>query len=174
MALVLLSLVTFFVFLSVYLFYRSETINRELVRAKRDLVYGQQEKKHLVDLVAKNAKAHEQFLTIRLQSVLSRADKEMMNQLIALEPLVKNYSLIFHEGMRKETQIKPMIKTLLDQVSNHAFSDLESCIVKQEPSTRRLWKQQTLSAYVALVESLLLYCEGQVQANIVKPLDRAS
>ena len=96
MALVLLSLVTFFVFLSVYLFYRSETINRELVRAKRDLVYGQQEKKHLVDLVAKNAKAHEQFLTIRLQSVLSRADKEMMNQLLALEPLVKNYSLIFH------------------------------------------------------------------------------
>ncbi|WP_448565727.1 hypothetical protein [Thalassotalea ganghwensis] len=157
-----LAILAIFVAVSVYFYFRAETLQRKLVEIKKETSSTKKENQLLADAIALIAKKNEEFIQFRLATLKERCQEgEVL--ILYLTPLAKNYAAIVRESLKGKGQTNKIIKKCFDAYDPTSFQKLSSFISKQGGHYKRMWNSNNLNGFMSLVEALLN--EAEKEAN---------
>lgn len=146
-----------FVAISVYFYFRSEKLQRDLLILKRELTNAQKESIALSKSMALLASSHEDFVKNRLNIIVAKtAQSSEKSDVELLKPLVSNYAIIFRECLTGKGKMQKIIKKCFNNQDSEVFKEFTSKIIKTDTKLQRLWGSNNLTGFVSLVESLLI------------------
>lgn len=149
--------VAIFVGASIYFFFRAESLQRSLNKAKRDVSSAEKNHKVLQEALALVAKKNEESLKFRAGNIKSK--QEDNEALVMIMPLIDNYAGIFIECLKGKGRLKGVSKKCFDAKHSKAFNEFIGFLSKQDKSLQRLWGNESLNGFVSLMEALVLKLE---------------
>ncbi|WP_440876932.1 hypothetical protein [Thalassotalea sp. PLHSN55] len=156
------SIIGVFVAVSIYFFFRAETLQREVIQAKRESKQADKESKILVDSMAILTSRYEEFAKRRLD-VLFDNKSIPQEPLLIIAPLVNNYSTIVNDCLKGNGQLSKVVSSIYQSTGAKAYSDFTTFIASQDKKTQRLWSSNKFKGFVSLVEELLTTQEKQIK-----------
>lgn len=153
----MLLVVAVFVGVSVYFYFRSENLQRELLNVRRESSQTRKNNKVMADAMALVASKHEEFYKFRLKSLKKRAadNSAISHDLTLIMPLIDNYSAIFRACLASKEQLKVIVKKCYDNIDANHFKDFQKFISGKETHVKRMWSSNNLNGFISLVEALL-------------------
>ncbi|WP_206486063.1 hypothetical protein [Thalassotalea sp. G2M2-11] len=149
-----------FVAVSIYFYFRAESLYRQLMIVKKEAAEAKKESKHLTDAFAMMAKKHEEFAQSRYKKIKSLAKDEKHLQL--LQPLLNNYSLIFRESIRGKGQLHKITQKCCENFDKGHYNQLTTYINRQQGEIKRAWSANNLKGFISLVEAMLVEFESDI------------
>jgi len=147
------------VVISVYLFFRAETLQRKLMTQQRESLATRKENKVLVESTTLLAMRGQEFAKARLQRLKEHAKKSENEQLSMhidlISPLVNNYSLIFRECMKGKGRLKAISQKCFENQDSSAYKKFVALIVTSDKKLKRYWSSNNLNGFLFLVDALL-------------------
>jgi hypothetical protein len=165
----LLFLLAIFVLVSIYFFFRSEGLSKELRLAKRETQEAAKEHKGMLDTMTLLAHRHEEFVKFRLKEIQESATNQAQkDQIELISPLINNYSAIFLQCLKSGSQLKTISQKYFDGHKKGSFKEFIRYITKQEAHVKRMWSGNNFNGFISLVEALL-YEEGKAEDTLADP-----
>lgn len=155
--------VAIFVGASIYFFFRAESLQRSLNKAKRDVSSAEKNHKLLQEALALTAKKNEEAFKYRLEKI--KSDKEDNPAIVTIMPLVDNYAGIFIECLKGKGRLKGVAKKCFDTNHNKAFNEFMVFLNAQDKSLQRFWGSDSLSGFISLMEALILKLESEASST---------
>jgi len=156
-----------FVTISVYFYFRSEKLQRDLLISKRELANTQKESIALSKSIALLASSHEDFVKTRLNLLIAKTEQSSEKSDVSLlKPLISNYAIIFRECLTGKGKMQKIIKKCFSNQDPEVFKEFTHKVIKADTKFQRLWGSNNLTGFVSLVESLLIKYDG------VKKIDK--
>ncbi|GLX78410.1 hypothetical protein tinsulaeT_17500 [Thalassotalea insulae] len=155
-----LVIIGIFVAVSIYFYFRAESLYRQLLIVKKDAAHAKKESKQMVDSIAVIAKKNEEFSVARYKRI-----KELVSDPAELElllPLVNNFSMIFRESLRGKGQLHKVAKKCCDSYKPGHYKQLTTHIAKQDAQIKRVWSSNNLSGFIAFIEAMLIEHETKL------------
>lgn len=171
--LIVFSIIAIFMLISIYLFYRAESIKKQLTLSKREARKIKKENTNLLDSMLISAKKYEEFAKFRLQEIKKRLpiteeEAALTQELELITLLVQNYSLIYSEALKGEMKLKTITKAALDAHSNDTYVKFTQYIADQDSSLRQMWASDSLKGFISLIEALILKMQKQTKSENIK------
>lgn len=162
-----ISLISVFMLISIYLFFRAEGLQKELKSVRREIKHLQINNKGLVDAMVLTASKTEEFVRFRLNEIKEQIQDETLKTTLKeeidfLTLLTSNYGAIYRECIKGSIQLKTITKTCLDNYAPGTYNNFTHFIANQETGIKRIWASNNLLAFVSLVEALLLQLNKKV------------
>jgi len=173
----LIAIIALFLLLTVYFYFRSEKLQREIVGVKSESHNQRKENKALLDSLALVANRQENFAKNRLQLLQSLINKEhaIYDELTTISPFINNYAAIFRACLKGKGQLSVFTKKCYDSKDAQAYGHFSALINKQDAKIKRMWSSNTLNSYMTLVEALLIKYEDSIKKDDPeKIIDKAS
>ncbi len=149
------SIIGIFVAISIYFFFRAETLQREVLSSKRETKITLKENKVLVDSMALLTNRYEEFAKKRLVA-LKESKSANEEQLVIITPLINHYALITTECLKGKSQLVNIVAKCYQSADGNSYKEFTSFINRQDQRIQRMWSSNHLKGYVALVEELLV------------------
>ncbi len=155
-----LAVAVLFVMISIYFYFQTEKLQRQLLIQKRDSSAARKESQKLTDSMAFLANQYEEFAKHRLQSMKDRAqsanNEQSMKYVALISPLINNYATIFRECVKESGKLKAITKKCYENSEPATFKSFSNHIAASDANVRRMWSNNNLNGFIALVENLLL------------------
>ncbi|WP_019027118.1 hypothetical protein [Colwellia piezophila] len=149
-----------FVGISIYFFFRTEKLQRQLIMQRRENLNTRKENKALVDSMALIAVRGQDFSKTRLARLKKQAQANEDEQLIKytqmITPLINNYSMIFRECLRGKGRLKAMSQKCFKNQDSSAYKNFVALIVTSDKQLQRYWSNDNLNGFLFLVDALLI------------------
>jgi hypothetical protein len=165
-----LVIIVMFVLISIYFYFRTEKLEREVVKQKQSSSLANKENTVLADTIVNVGQKNAEFAKHRLKRIslkvesLEKYSREAQEQRIEIiSPLINNYDLIFQDSVKAKGRLKLITKECYDSVSPTAFQSFGSFIKRSEKHIARNWSSNNLAGFITLVEGLLLDYEEVVK-----------
>jgi len=173
------AIIAVFVLTSIYFFFRAESLQREVLIAKREMNNTAKENKALVASMVTVSGCFEEFAKQRFNNVKAiqeaRKNGTVVHQLETFSPLIHNYAVIYRESSKGSGQLKAIAKKCFDSQEKGAFNNFVSYINRQDKQVRNMWSSNDLKGFISLVEVLLSQQEEKLMNSAAaKDLKKAS
>ncbi len=155
-----LVIIGIFVAVSIYFYFRAESLYRQLLLVKKETTQVKKESKQMVDSIAVIAKKNEDFVRARYQRI-----KDLVSDQAELElllPLINNYSMIFRESLRGKGQLHKIVKKCCDSYQQGHYKQLTTHIAKQDVKIKRAWGGNNFNGFVSFIEATLIEHETKL------------
>jgi hypothetical protein len=171
----ILAITVIFLLLTIYLFFRAEKLQQQLVKAKSESHNVRKENKALLDSLMLVSTRQEELVKNRFQT-LKDSHKENDHsahyaELKIIAPLINNYAAIFRACLKGKGQLSTITKKCYDNSEPDSYKEFTQWVNKQDKKLKRMWTSNTLSGYLALVEAILLQQSAQLSKE---PIAKAS
>jgi hypothetical protein len=158
-----------FVVISIYLFFRAETMQRKLITQQRESLATRKENKALVESTSLVAIRGQEFAKAKLQRLKEHAKTNEHEQLMLhtelISPLINNYSLIFRECLKGKGRLKAISQKCFENQDSSAYKKFVALIVTGDKQLKRYWSSNNLNGFLFLVDALLIIEEGSALVN---------
>lgn len=158
-----------FVAASLYFFFRAESLQREVIVARKEVNNANKENKALVDSMVTVANCYDEFAKKRFGAIKSFAEKSKNEQLLSrlelVNPLIQNYAAIYRETSKGPGRLKVCTKKCYDSYQENSFKEFIAFIGQQDKSIQRMWSSDNLRGFISLTESLLALLEHKRAGN---------
>ncbi len=154
----ILSITVIFVLLTIFFFFRAEKLHQQLKKAQFDSSSVRKENKSLIDSLVLVASRQEAFSQNRLQQ-LKELHLEKGSEFVHLKiltPLINNYAIIFRGCLKGKGQLSVTCKKCYENTEPDYFREFSAFINQQDVKIKRMWKSNTLTGFISLVEALLM------------------
>lgn len=151
---VVFSIIAVSFFVSAYLFYRAEGLQRKLNLVTKEVKATNKSNQNLTDTMVMFALKNEESAVRRFNTLLE-IKPNSAEDIALIKPLFTNYSLIVRELLKNNTQLKVILKKCCDTSDKNGFKNLTSYLASQDAAIKRLWSTNNLASYISLVEALL-------------------
>jgi len=155
---VISAIITFILGICIYMFYRAESLQKQVSLFQREIKSTNIDNQNLIDTIAIITLKNEEIANKRLQSITEK-NTELSDMVVIVTPFIKNYSLIIRETIKGNGQLTPVVKKLYDGVDKNAYKEFVNYINQQEASVRRLWSSNNMPGYISLVDTLFVLLE---------------
>lgn len=149
-----------FVGISIYFFFRTEKLQRQLITQSRENVNTRKENKVLVDSMALIAARGQDFSKARLARLIKHAqandDEKLLKHTEIITPLINNYSMIFRECLKGKGRLKAISQKCFENQERNAFKTFVAIIVTGDKQLKRYWSSDNLNGFLFLVDALLI------------------
>jgi hypothetical protein len=157
-----------FVLISIYLFFRAETLQRKLITLKREGLATRKENKMLVDTTTLVAMRGQEFSKARLQRLKTFAKASDNEQLTLhtelISPLINNYSIIFKECLKGKGRFKAVCQKCFKNQDSSAYKKFVALIVTGDKQLKRYWASDNLNGFLLLADALLIIEDDRMLA----------
>ncbi len=148
-----------FVVISIYFFFRAETLQRKLITQQRESLATRKENKALVESTTLIAMRGQEFAKAKLQRLKVYAKASEHEQLILhtelISPLINNYSMIFKECLKGKGRLKAVSQKCFENQDSSAYKKFVALIVTGDKQLKRYWSSNNLNGFLHLVDALL-------------------
>lgn len=162
-----ISIISVFIFISIYLFFRAENIQKELSNIKRETKHIKKDNQALIDAMVLSANKYEEFSKFKLQSIneqLTQEQSSMFSEDIeVLTLLTNNYSVIYKENLKGKVQLKTTIRTCLESHTAGTYNNFTHYIANQDIAIKRMWAGNDIQSFMSVTEALLLQLNKKVK-----------
>lgn len=149
-----LSIITVFVFISIYFFIRAEGLQREIITMKREVTSTKKDNREYIEAMAVIAQRYEDIYKKRFAELRESSDKS--NEMFSLiAPLINNYAVIFNDSLRGNGKLHDVVKKTFEGGDKHGYKNFTNFIAQADASTRQAWSSNSINGYIVLVEMLL-------------------
>ncbi|WP_448247742.1 hypothetical protein [Thalassotalea agariperforans] len=164
---IVVSLVAVFVMISIYLYFRAESLQSELTLSKREAQKVKKENGFLIDAMIISANKNEEFAKFRLQEMKNNMDEKLAEtlkeELEYITLLTANYGTIYKECLKGNVQLKTVTKNCLDNYTAGTFNCFTLFITNQDSALKKMWLSNNLQGFISLVEALLLQLNKKIK-----------
>ncbi|MBL4910305.1 MAG: hypothetical protein JKX78_09895 [Alteromonadaceae bacterium] len=171
------SIAIVFISLIVYLFFRSEKLQKQFSQAQSESRYARKETKALLESLMLVLAKQDEFVKHRLQLLKDIDEKrnEHNATLKMIAPLINNFSLISRECLKGKGQLSIITKKCYENSDPEAYKAFTLWLKTQDIKVKRMWNSNTLNGYLSLVEALLLQQTklqtlAKIQTNTKEPM----
>ncbi len=158
-----------FVVISIYFFFRAETLQRKLITQQRESLATRKENKALVESTTLVAMRGQEFAKAKLQRLKEHAKANEHEQLLLhielISPLINNYSIIFRECLKGKGRLKAISQKCFENQDRSAYKKFVALIVTGDRQLKRYWSSDNLNGFLFLVDALLIIEDDNVLAN---------
>jgi len=161
-----LSLIAIFVVVSIYYYFRAESLYRQLMVSKKELSQLKKDTKTMVDSLAVVAQKNEEFVKFRFNKLQNKDDEESAALLI---PLVNNYAGIFSESIRGKRKMHKIAQKCCENHQTGSYKKLTAYIGNQEAHIKRMWSSNNVNGFMSFMEAMLVELEKTKEANVAIP-----
>jgi len=172
-----IGVVALFVAISIYLYFRVENLQRDLKVAQKESHHARKESQQLIESLVAIASKYQEFAQQRLKQMTGAAQneehKELLVSLTIITPLINNYAYIFRECL-KNGKLHKTVKACYERATNSSYQEFEIFIKRQDAALKKMWLNNHLTGYVALIEALLIKHANLVDKKVVSNSDQKS
>ncbi|MCP4989925.1 MAG: hypothetical protein GY928_28915 [Colwellia sp.] len=155
----ILVIAAIFVAISIYFFFRAETLQRKIITQQRDSSATRKENKILVDSTTLIAMRGQEIAKARLQRLKAYSEASDNEQLLThtelISPIINNYSIIFRECLKGKGRLKATSQKCFENQDSAAYKKFVALIVTADKQLKRYWSSDNLNGFLCLVEALL-------------------
>jgi hypothetical protein len=171
---IVVAIVALFVLISIFLYFRVENLQRDIMLAKKESHQARKEHQKIIEALVAVANKYQEFAIFRHKQLLLRAESTEQTENIAelqlISPLVNNYSHIFRECL-SANKLQVVVKASYERANHGSFQEFESLIKQQDAALRKMWMSNNVTGYAALVEALLIK-QTNLLAQIIPSLGK--
>lgn len=152
------SVIVVFIAISVYFFFRAESLQRELLAIKREVKTTKKENKSLVDSTVLMMSRNDEFAKNRLQALKEKHsdNDEVLLKLELITPLINNYNNIASELVQGKGVLSKIVNKCYVGGDVNGYKDFTLFINREGDAIKRLWTSNDFKGFLSLVEMLLL------------------
>ncbi|MFD2165679.1 hypothetical protein ACFSJY_05325 [Thalassotalea euphylliae] len=157
-----------FVVVSIYFYFRSERLQYELVKLKRDTAQTRKENKQLSEAIAFVAAKQEEFFKFRLNQLKEQAEElapQVASDMTLISPLISNYANIFNACMVGKEKLQPVCQKSIEGVAAGSYQRFLKFISGQEKHVKRHWSSNNVNGLMSLIEALLANFQKEIDAT---------
>jgi hypothetical protein len=170
----ILTITAIFIGISIFFSFRSEKLQRLLLTQQRDNKNTKKESQAMLDSMAIVATRHEEFIKARLLQMKDQAtktdNKDLLNYLDLISPLINNYSMIFRECLKGKGYLKVICQKCFDNHDKQSFKKFIAWMVTSDPAIKRHWSSDNLNGYLHIVNLLLIKTEKKSKKQDVEKI----
>jgi hypothetical protein len=166
-----LIILAIFVIVSIYFYFRSERLQADLLRHKRESAGTRKDNKHLVDMFVMLAAKQEELYQFRFNKVKAVAEEQapsVASEMGAIAPLVNNFAGVFRECSSGKQSLKAVAEQCFENYKPGSFKEFLRFISSQEKHIKRMWSMNNLVGFLSMMEALL----NEAHSNIDKVKDK--
>lgn len=176
-----LSIIGIFVVTSIYFYFRAETLQRDLMIAKKEISNMAKEHKSMISSMVTVSSSFEEFSKQRFNQIKrimesSGQNEEILQQLELISPFIHNYAVIYRECAKGSGRLKTITQKCYESYDESAYKKFVGYVNSQDKKIKNMWAGNNLSGFIALVESLLRLQEETILKGMAvgKPLPKVS
>lgn len=173
LVILLAGLLVIAVLIACFLYYRLDSIKREIARIRREANMDSKERNESLEIMASLAAIQQTSLLNRFQLLIEPLSEKDASTLLVIKPLLANYANLFHECVLKPKNMKVIVKTVYSQTGESNFTDFERYLSRQDREVKRLWSKTDVVGFVTLVDALL-HAEEKKYGTAEQKLENAS
>ena len=148
-----------FIIISIYYFFISEKLQRNIISQQREGIATRKENKALVDTLSLVTMREEEFSKAKLQRIKNYAvateDKQLLQHVELISPLINNYSIIFRECLKGKGRLKAVCQKCFASQNSSSYKNFIAMIVTGDKRLKRYWASDNLNGFLFLVDNLL-------------------
>lgn len=169
-----LAVIAVFVVASVYFYFRAEGLQRDLLVAKREISNMVKENNAMISSMAAISATFEDIAKQRFNHIkrvyesLPKSE-ESVQQLLIIQPLIFNYSLIYRDCSKGNNRFKAITEQCFNSYDDKGYKAFITYVNSQEDKIRKMWASNNLNGFISLAETLL----RQHEEKILKGASRA-
>ena len=149
-----------FVVICIYLFFKTEKLQRTLTIINREMAKAQKDNDILSKSIAIIAGNTEESVKNRLQRLLDNTQCQNTASALTLsKPFFNNYSFIFKACLKKKEVLHSSTKKCFSSKGNDVYQNFIDSVIKNDPQILRLWNTNNFIGFISLVEALLVKYE---------------
>jgi hypothetical protein len=143
-----------FIAVSVYFFFRAESLQREVILMKREVSNIKKENKVYLESVAIIAQRHEEIVKKKL---LHLKEKESLDTKMfeLISPMVNNYAVIFSDSISAKGKLQSAVKKVYEGYQKGAYKAFSNHIAQSNTDIKRAWSSNNINGCILLVDALL-------------------
>jgi hypothetical protein len=148
------AVIAMFVAVSVYFFFKAESLQREIILMKREVSNTKKENKIYLESMAIIAQRYEE---IAKQKLLYLKDKESLDTKVLelISPMVNNYAIIFSDSIRAKGKLQSAVKKVYEGYQKGAYKAFSNHITQSSTEIKRAWSSNNINGCILLVDALL-------------------
>ena len=152
-----LVIIAIFVVVSIYFYFRSENLYRQLMAVKKESSTIKKESKLMAESFAIVAQKNDEFVKFRF----SKQQKNNPNNegIQLLQPVINNYADIFRECMRGKGNLHKIVQKCCENYQSGSYKLLTYYISNQDVHIKRMWTSNTINGFMSFIEAILLNLE---------------
>lgn len=149
-----LVIIAIFVAVSVYFFFKVESLQREIILMKREMTGTKKENKLYVEAVATIAQRHEEIAKKKLLDL--RKNEALDTKVIELiTPMVNNYAIIFNDSIRAKGKLQSAVKKVYEGYQKGSYKTFSNHIAQSNTEIKRAWSSNNINGCIIMVDALL-------------------
>ena len=175
-----LAVIAVFVVASVYFYFRAEGLQRDLLVAKREISNMVKENKAMVSSMAAISTTFEDIAKKRFNHVKRIYEslpnnEDSLQQLIIIQPLIFNYSLIYRDCSKGGSRLKAITEQCFNSYDEKGYKAFVTFVNSKEDKVRKMWAANNLNGFISLTETLLRHHEELILKGASRsPIKKAS
>ncbi len=148
------AVIAMFVAISVYFFFKAESLQREVILMKREVSNIKKENKVYLESVAIIAQRYEE---IAKQKLLYLKDNGSIDNKVLemISPMVNNYAVIFSDSIRAKGKLQSAVKKVYEGYQKGSYKKFSSHIAQSSTEIKRAWSSNNINGCILLVDALL-------------------
>jgi hypothetical protein len=149
-----LIVIAIFVAVSVYFFFKAESLQREIILMKRDASATKKENKVYVEAMAVIAQRYEE---IAKQKLIDLRENENLDikVLELITPLVNNYAVIFNDSVNAKGKLQSTVKKVYEGCQQGSYKLFTNHLAQSGTEIKRAWSSNNINGCILLVDALL-------------------
>lgn len=149
-----LAVIAIFVAVSIYFFFKAESLQREIILMKRDVSATKKENKLYLETVAIIAQRHEEVAQQQLAQ-LKEAQALDTKVLELISPMINNYAVIFNDSIRAKGKLQTSVKKVYEGYQKGSYKAISNHIAQSSTEIKRAWSSNNINGCILLVNALL-------------------
>ena len=149
-----LAVIAIFVAVSIYFFFKAESLQREIILIKREASATKKENKVYLETVAIIAQRYEEIAKQKLVDLRDSGNIDA-KLLELISPLVNNYAVIFNDSIRAKGKLQSAVKKVYEGYQKGSYKAFSSHISQSNSEIKRAWSSNNINGCILLVDALL-------------------
>lgn len=149
-----LAVIAIFVAVSIYFFFKAESLQREIISMKRDFSATKKENKLYLETVATIAQRYEDIAKHKLNSLRESGALDA-KELDLIAPMVNNYAVIFNDSINNKGKMQTAVKKVYEGFQKGSYKAFSNHIAQSSKDIKRAWSSNNVNGCILLVDALL-------------------
>lgn len=149
-----LAVIAIFIAVSIYLFFKVESLTRELSLMKKELFATKKENKSYVEVMAVIANRYEEASKQRFVT-LRNTLAEDVEKFDIIAPMINNYAKIFNDSTRGKGQLQPSVQKVYDGYQKGSYKIFCNYVAQSDKAIKRAWSSNNINGFIILIEAIL-------------------
>jgi hypothetical protein len=149
-----LAVIAIFIAVSIYLFFKVESLTRELSLMKKELFVTKKENKNYVEVTAVIANRYEETSKQRFAALRDTLAEEA-EKFDIIAPMINNYATIFNDSLLAKGQLQPAVQKVYEGCHKGSYKVFCNYIAQSDKAIKRAWSSNNINGFIILIEAIL-------------------